>query len=145
MKIQGHRIELGELEAVLMQHESINNAVIKAFSKEGNEKYLVGYIQFKNQPVDDKQIIEFMESKLPCYMVPAIFVHLEKLPISSNGKVDRNALLAPEKRLEKATESIFNQEYVLKISEMVKKVLDIDYVDSKADLLAMGANSIDIV
>jgi amino acid adenylation domain-containing protein/non-ribosomal peptide synthase protein (TIGR01720 family) len=99
VKLRGFRIELGEIEAVLKKHEAVQNCVLKADQFRG-EKALLAYITLHegvdNTPALIKQIREFMQDFLPDYMVPAGFMVLPELPLSSNGKVDRKALPAME-------------------------------------------------
>jgi amino acid adenylation domain-containing protein/non-ribosomal peptide synthase protein (TIGR01720 family) len=99
VKLRGFRIELGEIEAVLKKHEAVQNCVLKADQFRG-EKALLAYMTLhegvENTPALVKQIREFMQGFLPDYMVPAGFMVLPELPLSSNGKVDRKALPAME-------------------------------------------------
>ncbi len=97
VKIRGFRIELGEVEAVLVQHEEVFEAAVVAREDTPGDKRLVAY--FVNaadcQPTID-QLRAYMKEKLPGHMVPSSFVLLEKLPRNLNGKVDREALPAPD-------------------------------------------------
>ncbi|MEG3918368.1 amino acid adenylation domain-containing protein [Microcoleus sp. T3_A4] len=97
VKIRGFRIELGEIEAVLGQHPDIAQAVVVAREDEMAQKRLVAYlISDQKQAPTHKEIRNFLTSKLPEYMVPSAFVILKSLPLTSNGKVDRRALPAPD-------------------------------------------------
>lgn len=99
VKIHGFRIELGEIESVLSSYSGVKQCVVIAkehhTSEDSNNKYLVGYYVADNKLVEDK-ILSYLQDKLPEYMVPGIFVYLEKLPLTINGKVDRKALPDPE-------------------------------------------------
>lgn len=95
VKIRGFRIELGEIEAVLCQHPEVASAVVVAWGD--NEKRLVGYFVPNEGKVEDvTRLRDYLKEKLPEYMVPAQFVQLEQMPLTSSGKVDRRALPAPE-------------------------------------------------
>ncbi|MEG4530219.1 amino acid adenylation domain-containing protein [Microcoleus sp. D2_18a_D3] len=97
VKIRGFRIELGEIEAVLGQHPDIAQAVVVAREDEMAQKRLVAYlISEQKQAPTHKEIRNFLTSKLPEYMVPSAFVILKSFPLTSNGKVDRRALPAPD-------------------------------------------------
>jgi iturin family lipopeptide synthetase B len=103
VKIRGFRIEPGEIENRLLQHPQVREAVVitrQQPGKEPNEKYLCAYIVPKgDQKPGPADFRKYLAGQLPDYMVPAYFVLLEKIPLTSNGKVQRNAL--PEPTLEK--------------------------------------------
>ncbi|WP_291571169.1 non-ribosomal peptide synthetase [Clostridium sp. UBA4548] len=99
VKVRGFRIELGEIESRLLQHENIKEAAVLVKENKDSEKYICAYI------VSDKRLKEldlkgYLKETLPEYMVPAYFVELEKMPLTTNGKLDRRAL--PEPNLDAA-------------------------------------------
>lgn len=92
VKVRGYRIELGEVETVLAQHDSVRDAVVIARKDEG-DKHLAAYLvprEGKTPTADELRI--FLSERLPSQMVPSVFVVLEELPLSANGKIDRAAL-----------------------------------------------------
>ncbi|MDB6121124.1 MAG: non-ribosomal peptide synthetase [Pedosphaera sp.] len=103
VKIRGFRIELHEIEGVLTGHEAIRESIVivrNATGGSGNaaaDPTLVAYYVSKNGTLPEvSELRQYLKQKLPEYMVPAMFVHLEKFPLSPNGKVDRRALPEPE-------------------------------------------------
>jgi amino acid adenylation domain-containing protein len=97
VKIRGHRIELGEIETSLAQHTGVRECVVIARDGSDRTKDLVAYVVPEpDAPPSVEELQRFLRAKLPEYMVPAAFVTLEALPLTSNGKVDRRALPAPE-------------------------------------------------
>jgi acyl carrier protein len=96
IKIRGYRIEPAEIEGVLMQAPSIRECIVIARGDESSEKRLVAYLVveegFSGTILELRQ---FLRQRLPAYLVPSSFVVLDSLPLSPNGKVDRNALPAP--------------------------------------------------
>lgn len=96
VKIRGFRIELGEIEALLSQHAEIRDCVVIAREDKPGEKRLVAYIVPTTESVPTiSDLRHFLEEQLPEYMIPALFVFLEALPLNPSGKVDRQALPAP--------------------------------------------------
>jgi amino acid adenylation domain-containing protein len=97
LKIRGHRVEINEIVAVLGRHPAVqSNTVVAQEDKQGN-KYLVAYIVARpGHDLNSRGLREFLRSFLPEYMVPAMFVRLEKLSLSAHGKVDRHALPVPD-------------------------------------------------
>ena len=97
VKIRGFRVELGEIEAVLAQHPAIRVSTVIAREDQPGEKRLVAYIVPREQPAPTiGELRHCLKEKLPDYMVPSAFVMLEELPVTANGKLDRQALPAPE-------------------------------------------------
>ena len=87
VKVNGYRVELGEIEAALRSHEKVRDAVVQL-----REDQLVAWVA--PQEADQRTLREHLKARLPQYMVPSTFVLLEKLPLTPNGKIDRQALAA---------------------------------------------------
>ena len=97
IKNRGFRIELGEVEFVLAQHPAVREAVVACGEDSANGKRLVAYVVAEPlQAVRVDQLRDYLDQRLPHYMVPAAFVLLDRMPLTSNGKIDRRALPAPE-------------------------------------------------
>lgn len=91
VKIQGFRIELGEIESVLNSCDLVTNSVVLAKDDSDGKKMLVGYIVPKGKFYRNA-IVDYLKTKVPQYMVPAVWMQLDTLPLTSNGKVDRKSL-----------------------------------------------------
>ncbi len=99
VKLRGFRIELGEIETALLQHPGVKEAVVIVREDIPNETSLVGYIVVETGQ-DSLEVISqlrrFLKQQLPDFMVPTIFMALEAIPLTPNGKVDRKALPKPD-------------------------------------------------
>ncbi len=95
VKIHGFRIEPKEIEMKLLQHPLIENAVVLTRMTGVGEKYLCAYYTSREN-LDSSTIKEFLSHDLPYYMIPAHFVRVSNIPLTLNGKVDREALPDPE-------------------------------------------------
>lgn len=93
VKIQGFRVELGEIESTLNNSGLISNAVVLAKADRHGTRQLVAYVvDNQNNETADETLKAYLKKTLPDYMVPAIWVKLDRLPLTPNGKIDRNAL-----------------------------------------------------
>ncbi len=96
VKLRGFRIELGEIENALGLHPGVKQAVVIAVDEPGRDKRLVAYLASRDGQRPNVTVLrDHLLSRLPDYMVPAIYVWLDSIPLSPNGKVDRRALPAP--------------------------------------------------
>ncbi|MEO7533278.1 MAG: amino acid adenylation domain-containing protein, partial [Ferruginibacter sp.] len=95
VKIRGYRIELGEIESVLQQSELVKQAVVLAREDNSGSKRLVAYV-VPEKAFDKEAMITHLRSRLPEYMVPALWVELESLPLTPNGKINKKALPDPD-------------------------------------------------
>ncbi|HYC29738.1 MAG TPA: condensation domain-containing protein, partial [Chitinophagaceae bacterium] len=93
VKVRGHRIEPGEIEAQLNNHEAIIRSAVDA-KGQGSDKYLVAYYESAEE-IDPAILRAHLSEALPAYMIPTSFMKLEKLPLTPNGKLDRKALPDP--------------------------------------------------
>ena len=118
VKINGQRVELGEIEAALRKAPGVLDAAVKDFT-EGLNTYLAAYYVSETEIADEK-LRQVLSKTLPEYMIPAFFVKLENLPVNDNGKVDRKKLPKPE---QKAAEE--NKEAARELTALEQELLDI--------------------
>jgi amino acid adenylation domain-containing protein len=94
VKIRGFRVEPGEVEAALLEHPAVRQAVVAARPDAAGEQRLVGYV-VPAAACPPSELREHLKARLPAYMVPAAFVELPELPLTLHGKVDRSRLPDP--------------------------------------------------
>jgi amino acid adenylation domain-containing protein len=93
VKIRGYRIELGEIESVLNQHPAVKDSVLMVRARYPLEETITAYVVPKHQSVSlVGRLRRYLIDKLPHYMIPSNLVILDSFPLSTNGKIDRNAL-----------------------------------------------------
>jgi pyochelin synthetase len=141
VKIQGYRVELGEIEAALLEQPGVENAVAAARGERDGDRLLVAYV-VSSEPVSAQELEAALARKLPSYMIPMI-VQLDALPLTANGKVDRRALPDPFAARAPAAElsapGSLEQQLVALVARTLGRseaeVLELD------QLLALGATS----
>jgi acyl carrier protein len=143
VKVRGIRIELGEIEAVLEKHEGVVEAVVIAV-EDGMGQRLVAYVRPEgSKEMSEEELREHMREKLPEYMVAAVVV-MEKLPLTSNGKVDRQQLAAigvPERG--EGEEYIGPRtEVEMRMEEMWRELLGLERVSVHANFFDLGGHSL---
>jgi len=96
VKINGHRIELEEIERVIDSFPSVARSIVTVYAPAQGGKVLCAYLLcHEDSPIEGNQLQTHLEDRLPPYMVPKHYICLNELPLTANGKVDRNALPAP--------------------------------------------------
>lgn len=146
VKIQGNRVELGEIEAVLRQIAEVKEVVINSIGESQQEKRLIAYLT-TSKTINTDDIRKFLAQRLPDYMIPAHFIILEQLPLNSNGKIDRNSLPIPSVETTVTSSPLFASvsPQVEKITLMVAEILNLDTVKPDDNWLSLGATSIDMI
>jgi amino acid adenylation domain-containing protein len=144
VKIRGHRIELGEIESRLAEHPCILQAAVSARTDTHGESRLVAYLVCADAPPAVSELREFLQERLTESMLPAFFVVLERLPLSASGKLDRNALPAPEAgRLESGRTSRAPETATEKaLVEIWEELLGHDSVGVDDDFFELGGHSL---
>jgi acyl-coenzyme A synthetase/AMP-(fatty) acid ligase len=147
VKIRGLRIELGEIEARLLEHGDVREAVVVAREEEGGEKRLVAYYAPREgADLDARLLREHLLVALPEYMVPAAYVPLVALPLTSSGKIDRKALPAPESAsYAAAAYEAPAGDVEERIAKIWCDVLRVDRVGRNDNFFALGGHSLLII
>jgi surfactin family lipopeptide synthetase C len=148
VKLRGFRIELGEIEAIVSQHPAVRETVVAVSEASEDLQRIVAYvIPQTNQTLVISELRTFLESKLPTYMMPAAFITLEALPLTSNGKIDRKAL--PEPDTTRPELEVIYQSPQTKIEQTIadiwQKVLKLENIGIHDNFFELGGHSLLII
>ncbi|HLP58043.1 MAG TPA: amino acid adenylation domain-containing protein, partial [Candidatus Deferrimicrobium sp.] len=141
IKIRGYRVELQEIEIVLKSYNSIKDAIVLTRENNTGESEICAYYVSETGTLNKPSLREYIEKRLPSYMIPAHLLELEKIPLTPNGKVDKNALpgpvadssgeyLPPRTEIEK------------KLVEIWENVLGVKKIGINDNFFAVGGDSI---
>lgn len=144
VKIRGFRIELGEIESLLKLYPGVKQAVVVAREKTAGDRRLVGYVVAETGAANATNLRAYLKSSLPEYMVPSAFVSLDHIPLTANGKIDRNALPAPdESSIAAQSTKILARTYVEKqLSEIWEEVFSVPQVSVDDNFFDLGGHSL---
>jgi len=142
VKIRGFRIEMGEIENQLLAYDGIKEAVVLSREDKTGDKYLCAYMVAQKE-LNPLELREFLSGKLPEYMIPAYFTPLEKIPVTPNGKINREALPTPEISVEKGDITPRNQSEEM-IAAIWSEVLDLEKekISIMANFFQLGGHSL---
>jgi amino acid adenylation domain-containing protein len=141
VKLRGFRIELGEIEAVLCRHDAVRDAIVVACEERNGEKRLVAYVVGE---AETSQLRNYLQERLPDYMVPSAWVTLDALPLTTNGKVDRKALSAPDSRRPQLSSAYIAPRSAIErdIAAVWQEVLGIENVGVNDNFFDLGGHSL---
>ncbi|MGL4797769.1 MAG: amino acid adenylation domain-containing protein, partial [Cellulosilyticaceae bacterium] len=142
VKIRGYRIELGEVEAKLSEVQGVKHAVVLDQVDAADVKYLCAYVVL-SEAVELKTLRQQLKAKLPSYMIPSHFVLLETLPVTSNGKIDRKALVALGEGVQIEKNYVEPQTTTEKqLAALWEEVLETKPIGREDDFFELGGHSI---
>jgi amino acid adenylation domain-containing protein/non-ribosomal peptide synthase protein (TIGR01720 family) len=145
VKVRGYRIEPGEIESTLLQYPGMQDAIVLAREDVPGVKRLVAYIiPQKGTQLQITNVQDFLQARLPDYMVPSFFVELEAFPLTVHGKVDRKALPAPNyaQHEEQADLTTPHNTVEQTLASIWEQVLGIDQVSIHDNFFTLGGDSI---
>ena len=147
VKVRGFRIEPGEIEAALATHATVREAVVVVREDVPGDKRLVAYVVPERGAAGATplELREWLKSRLPEYMVPAAVVVLDRLPISPNGKLDRQALPAPERDRSDVTFVPPRSDLERQIAALWAEVLGVGAVGLADNFFDLGGHSLLLV
>ncbi|WP_223636166.1 non-ribosomal peptide synthetase [Corallococcus sp. EGB] len=141
VKVRGFRIELPEIEAALRSHPDVREAVAVVREDVPGDKRLVAYV-VAAPSLDMAELRSFLKHRLPDYMVPSALGHLDALPLSSNGKVDRRALPAPSTFQTRARTRPARTDTERLLTTLWEEVLQAGTVGAEDNFFDLGGNSL---
>lgn len=140
VKVNGQRVEPGEIETAMMKISGVKGVVVKGFDKKGGSQYLCAFYQSDN--IEEQDLRNALSEKFPTYMIPSYFVKIDKFPLNANGKIDRKTLKEPDF-------NSYDREYAGPTNELEKsiciafcKVLELSKVGIDDDFYLLGGDSI---
>jgi aryl carrier-like protein len=145
VKLRGFRIELGEVETVAREFGGVAECAVVVREDSPAERRLVAYVvERPGEPKTPDELTMALSHVLPDYMVPALWVHLDELPRTANGTLDRAALPAPGVMLEPRAFEAPGTPLEEALAEIWADVLHVDRVGTSDDLFALGGDSIHV-
>ncbi|HZH63711.1 MAG TPA: amino acid adenylation domain-containing protein, partial [Flavisolibacter sp.] len=142
VKIRGYRIELGEIESILQECPLVKQGVILAKENSSGHKQLIGYVIPEGE-FNKEALLAYLEEKLPKYMVPSLWVEMENLPVTANGKINKKALPDPY------TEDLSSSSYIAprnpietKLAGIWQEVLKVNKVSIHDNFFELGGHSL---
>ncbi len=154
VKVLGNRVELGEIEAVLLLHPAVSGAAVVARESSPSQLRLVAYLEassaFSQEKPPSSVLRSYLKEHLPEYMLPATWVWLERLPLTASGKVDRIALPTPTD-VEPATNAI-NIHFVAPATDLEQllatiwsEILGVARISRNDRFFDLGGHSLDAI
>ncbi|HRD71199.1 MAG TPA: non-ribosomal peptide synthetase [Legionella sp.] len=141
VKIRGFRIEPGEIEHALLTYGPIKQVSVQALDAPSGGKQLVAYC-VSAEDLNQRALKAFLATCLPDYMIPSVFVTLEKLPLNANGKLDRDALPVPENNRKHAELVLPHNPLELALMRIWSSILKIETLGITDNFFELGGHSL---
>ena len=142
VKIRGFRIELSEVEEVIRRYEGIKDATVVAFDDPNGGKYIAAYV-VSDSRIDINGLNDFIKETKPAYMVPAVTMQIDKIPLNQNQKVNKKALPVPERKIEEIIAP--KNEIQQKLFDCIADVLGYQEFGITTDIYEAGLTSISAI
>jgi acyl carrier protein len=147
IKVQGVRIELRDVEAAVLSHPAVKHAVAQTSGEAANKLLVVYFVSSETDGSDASDIRDFLSHLLPAYMIPSIYMPLEKLPLLPGGKIDYRSLPPLDAQRLRSQTQYCAPETDLKrqIAALVEETLGVERIGSHDNLFTLGAHSLMMV
>jgi amino acid adenylation domain-containing protein len=146
VKLRGHRVELGEIEAALTAHDAVGEAVVVAKGADSSSRTLAAFVVLRagaTASVDD--LLAYLKARLPAHMVPPTLTVVPRLPLTVNGKIDRRALALSPSETQPSIAPETSNENLDRVARVVREASRVAIPSVDSDLLELGLNSIDAI
>ncbi|MES5397628.1 surfactin non-ribosomal peptide synthetase SrfAA [Bacillus amyloliquefaciens] len=142
VKIRGQRIELGEIEHQLQSHDQVQECIVLAVDQGAGDKLLCAYFVGLRE-ISSRELREHTAKDLPAYMIPAVFIQMDELPLTGNGKIDRRALPMPDVTAANAVSyTAPRNETEQKLTDIWAEVLQMERVGIHDQFFEIGGHSL---
>lgn len=141
VKLRGLRVELDGIINVMAAYNGVKHAIV-IVRGEGEQQYLCAYFTTDGTEVKKDALVEHMKQSLAHYMIPSVFVQLDEIPLTSNGKIDKKALPKPEFTQEKRTGKKPSTPLQKKLCEFFAYALGVDEVGADENFFEIGGTSL---
>jgi amino acid adenylation domain-containing protein len=142
VKIRGYRIELGEVESALSHHPSIRQATVLVCERRARKQLVAYYVTYPDATPTSSELRGFLEQTLPEYMVPTRFVMLDQMPLTSNGKIDRQALSSIDQDRPAATHPGSVGESERRLMNIWQEDFGLESIGLDDDFFTLGGDSV---
>ncbi|MCY8448952.1 surfactin non-ribosomal peptide synthetase SrfAA [Bacillus spizizenii] len=142
VKIRGQRIELGEIEHQLQTHDRVQESVVLAVDQGAGDKLLCAYFVGEGE-ISSQELREHAAKDLPAYMIPAVFIQMDELPLTGNGKIDRRALPLPDASVSRGVSYVApRNETEQQLADVWAQVLQVQQVGVYDHFFDIGGHSL---
>ncbi|MDK9761973.1 amino acid adenylation domain-containing protein [Vibrio sp. D420a] len=142
IKLRGFRIELGEIESVLLSQKGVKEAVVKVWQADSQHGYIAAYVTARDGVVlGSETLLQLAAEHLPAYMIPSTLMIMDALPLNSNGKVDRKALVEPAQQ-GMSHYCTPTTELEMQLVEIWQELLGHDQIGTQDSFFSLGGNSL---
>jgi amino acid adenylation domain-containing protein len=144
VKIRGHRVELGEIESALARVPGIFDCVVRLDSSDDAQPRLVGYFVGTSE-IDEVETRRYLQTMIPTYMVPEVFVRLTELPVTINGKLDVAALPKPPRVDAASAQPVQGATSVDRVRDIWRQVIGAPDIDDDDNFFDVGGTSLHVL
>ena len=143
VKLRGFRIELGEIEAVVAELPGIEQAIVMLREDTPGLQQLVGYVVMRDgAELDSDAVVAGISGLLPDYMVPGVWLAIDEVPLSPNGKIERRALPAPDVEVQQVEYIAPRDEFEETLAGIWSELLGVEQVGIRDDFFSLGGHSL---
>jgi amino acid adenylation domain-containing protein len=148
VKIRGFQIELGEIEAVLATHPGVRECAAIVHEEQNNKRLVAYWVSEPEQSVEQTQLRDFIKERIPDYMVPNVWVPIDQMPLTPNGKIDRKALAQFSADSYLSSEEKFvapRDKLELQLTQIWEEILNVHPIGVRDNFFDLGGHSLLVI